>query len=153
MKNLYPKYYLLVIKIDFNIYFIILGQENMFLIFFTFDCDLVTLKCLFWLIRSFYTWKKCLKDLWPSHIIQMMSVFYITLAWLLAAVFALPVPLNSDLKIHELEPKIQRVLGYRNYTYNKNPGEYKYINTSYITHHITHQNINPDKFQLSKIRW
>ena len=55
MKNLYPKYYLLVIKIDFNIYFIILGQENMFLIFFTFDCDLVTLKCLFWLIRSFYT--------------------------------------------------------------------------------------------------
>ena len=42
----------------------------------------------------------------------MMSVFYITLAWLMAAVFALPVPLNSDLKIHELAPKIQRVLGY-----------------------------------------
>ena len=66
----------------------------------------------------------------------MMSVFYITLAWLLAAVFALPVPLNSDLKIHELEPKIQRVLGYINYI---------------IYQYITHHNLNPDQFQLSKI--
>ena len=40
-----------------------------------------------------------------------MSVFYIPLAWLLATVFALPAPLNSDLKIHELEPRIQRILG------------------------------------------
>ena len=42
----------------------------------------------------------------------MTSLLLIGSAWLLATLFALPVPLNTDLKIHELEPRIQRVLGY-----------------------------------------
>ena len=44
---------------------------------------------------------------------QMTSILLIGTAWLLAVVFALPVPVNTDLKIHELEPRIERVLGYQ----------------------------------------
>ena len=43
----------------------------------------------------------------------MTSILLIGTAWLLAVVFALPVPVNTDLKIHELEPRIERVLGYQ----------------------------------------